>query len=220
MSNRIVIVHAQPIIRQSLAALVESRGDYQAIGEAGDGRAAIDTIDRLRPDIVLIDLLLPSLNGIDVTRRLAKACPKVKVLVLAMVGTDRQHVAEAIKSGAAGALWQDASADELLRALQVIDAEQMYLSPGIADVVVNNYVRNPGGNGNADGRLASLTNRQREILQLVSEGRSTKQIAHDLDISPKTVDTHRQELMTKLNLFSIAELTKFAVREGLTTIDG
>ena len=217
MSNQVVIVHAQPIIRQSLAALIESRGQSRVIGEAGDGRTAIDSINKLRPDIVLIDLLLPMLNGVDVTRRVAKSCPRAKVLVLAMVGTDRQHVADAIKAGAAGALWQDASADELLRAIEVVETDQMYLSPGIADVVVSN-LRNPNGNGSAG--LGTLTNRQREILQLVSEGRTTKQIASDLAISPKTVDTHRQELMTKLNLFSIAELTKFAVREGLTTIDG
>lgn len=216
MSKQLVIVHARRIIRESLRALLEANGGHEVVGEAADGRAAIETVERTRPAMVLMDLSLPVLNGIDATRQLARKCPRAKVLVLAM-NSDRHHVAEALKAGAAGALWHDCSSDELLRAIEVVQTEQMYLSPDIADVVVNSYVRNPEGNG--DGRLALLTNRQREVLQLLSEGRSTKQIALDLDISPKTVDTHRQDLMTKLNLFNVAELTKFAVREGLTSLD-
>jgi len=185
------------------------------VGEAADGRTAIQCVQELNPDVVVMDITMPDMNGMAATRQIIRERSRAKVLILSM-HADRRFVAETLGAGAAGYLLKDGAFEELVLAIRTVVAGKTYLSPDIAGLMVDEYKQ----------RLSSakpavvpvLSAREREVLQLLAEGQSTKQIAAELGVSVKTIETHRQQIMTKLNLDSIAELTKYAVREGLTSI--
>jgi len=216
MSISVVLADDHEIIRNGLRSLLEKETDIQVVGEAQDGRTAVRLAKDLNPDVIVMDVSMPDLNGIEATREISSRAPRTRVLGLSM-HSDRRFVARMLQAGAAGYLLKECAYDEFVRAVRTVASGKTYLSPGVTDGIVEAFVRRPSAETPAAASV--LTPRQREVLQLVAEGRATKQIAARLHVSTKTVDTHRHEIMTKLDLHSIAELTKFAVREGLTDLE-
>ena len=194
--------------------MLETQG-FEVAGEAGDGRRAVQLAKKLRPDIVIIDIGMPGLNGVEATRQISTEVPQAKIIVLSM-HSDSRFILGVLGAGARGYLLKDSAFEELSAAIQAIAKGQTYyLSPVIADVVIRKAI------GTLSAKTASadkLSNREKEILQLVAEGRSTREIAAALYVSVKTVETHRKQIMDKLNIHSIAALTKYAIREGITSL--
>jgi DNA-binding NarL/FixJ family response regulator len=213
---KVVLADDHRMIRDGLRAVLERAG-VEVVGEAEDGHAAIAEAKRSHPDVVVIDVAMPVLNGVDATRRLTAEAPRIKVIGLSM-NADRRYVMAMLEAGAVGYLLKNSAAEELLIALGVVSRGKTYLSPAIAGSVVERAVR--GVQPTRVGPARPLTAREREVLQLVAEGYSSKRIATTLDIGVPTVETHRRQIMEKLSLRSIAELTKYAIREGLTSADG
>jgi DNA-binding NarL/FixJ family response regulator len=222
-TRRLLIVDDHRIIRQGLRMLLADRPDLQIVGEAHDGNEAIRLAAALTPDVVLMDINLPELDGIEATRRICAggACRGAegggtvpRVIALSAYG-DRRSVAAMLNAGAAGYVLKTGSMDELIGAIDAVTAGTVYLSPSVAGVVVDDFVQ---GRGDA-GPAARLSERERQVLQQIARGLSTKEVARELDVSVKTVETHRRNLMDKLNRHSIAELTHFAISEGLVTLD-
>lgn len=216
MSITILLADDHQIMRDGLRALLEQQPGMAVIAEANTGRLALQLARELRPDVVIMDISMPELNGIDATRQLTAELPAVKVLILSM-HTDTGFVTGVFQAGAAGFLLKDCSTEELIRAVHTIVAHQTYLTPRIAQVVIQDYVHR----SLPREALATpqLTRREREVLQLTAEGWSTKGIAGHLHVSVKTVETHRHQIMAKLGLYSIADLTKYAIRAGLTSLE-
>lgn len=202
------------VFRKGLKALIEKQPDMVVEGDVGDGREAVDMTREKGPDVVLMDVSMPGLNGIEATRQIHSACPNSKVLCLSMHTEDR-FVAAMLEAGAKGYVPKACETDELIRAIRAVAADNIYLSSEIAGEVVTEYLRHrrERGGRSTDG----LTSREREVLQLIVEGVSAKDIAARLGVSVKTVHTHREKLMIKLGVRGCAELTKYALREGLTT---
>ena len=217
MNYRIVIVDDHQIVRQGLRTLLEKEPDMQVVGEAEDGRQTLPIVRELIPHVIVMDVKMPDLDGIEATRQIHSELPQVKVIALSMY-SDRRFVANMFKAGANGYLLKDCAFEELAQAIRLVMSNKTYLSPGVADVVVKDYVnQTPAPTPSV---FSVLTTREREVLQLLSEGKRTTQIAKLLHISIKTVDTHRPKIMQKLNIRSVAELTKYAIREGLTPLAG
>jgi DNA-binding NarL/FixJ family response regulator len=229
---KVLLADDHRIVREGLRSLLEAQDDMQVVGEADNGRLALEMAAEHEPDVVVMDVAMPQLNGIEATRRLMNDQPDTKVVALSM-HSDRRYVSEALKAGAAAYLLKDGAFDELVSAIRAVVANKVYLSPRVAGVVVDDYVRRlPGdrsdgrGNGGASeaggdfsNAFQKLTAREREVLQLMAEGFATKEIATRLHVSVKTVETHRRQLMEKLQLYSVAEVTKYAIREGLTSLE-
>ena len=216
MSVRVLVADDHKLMREGLRALLDGAADTTVVAEADNGRDAVDLAVKLRPEVVLMDVTMPDLNGIEAARRIGAACPGVRVVALSM-HADKRFVAKMFAAGAAGYLLKDCAFEELLRAVRTVAAGQGYLSPQISASVLEDYGRHLGDeNGSV---LSLLTDREREVLQLIAEGLNTKSIAYRLHLSPKTIETHRQHLMTKLHCTSVAELIKISLREGLTSLD-
>jgi len=217
MGVRVVLADDHRILREGLRSLLEREPGMEVVGEANNGRATVELVEKLTPDVVVMDLTMPGLNGMEATRQILGRVPGVKVLALSM-HSDKRFVGGALSAGASGYLLKDCAFEELVRAIGIVARGQTYLSPGIAGTVVEGYVRQ------AHGREAEapsvLTVREREVLQLIAEGKTVKEIATTLSLSVKTVETHRGRIMAKLSIRSVAELTKFAIREGLTSLEG
>jgi DNA-binding NarL/FixJ family response regulator len=212
---RIFLADDHKIVRGGLKMLIEGLPDMQVVGEAENGRMAVKMAGTLNPDIIIMDVTMSDLNGIEATRRITEDCPEIKVIALSM-HSDKRFVTGMLEAGAAGYLLKDCAFEELARAIQSVVADKTYLSPEITDVVVKDYLLKSSQNpASAD---SALTTREREVLQLLAEGKSTRQIAAALHVSIKTIETHRRHIMDKLNIRSIAELTKYALREGLTSL--
>lgn len=216
MSIGILLADDHAIIRQGLRSLLEKQPDIEVVAEAEDGREAFELVRKLLPDIVVMDVTMPNLNGIEAARQIHSEFPGTKVIALS-IHSNRRFVGDMLKAGAAGYILKEGLFDELVRAIQAVAAGDSYLSPRVTGVVVDDYVNRLSRT--SDSLLAALTSREREVLQLVAEGKSTKQIASDLHVSVKTVEANRRQTMEKLDLHSVAELTKYAVREGLTTLE-
>jgi len=216
MSIRILLADDHRITRQGLRLLLEKQDDMVVVGEAEDGWTALALVRELSPDMVIMDVTMPDLNGMQATRRIQTEMPDVKVIALSM-HSDTLFVAEMLRSGASGYLLKDCAFDELERAIRTVIAGKTYLSPSISTVLVEDYLHrlSQPSLSAVDG----LTDREREVLQLLAEGKSTKQIALKLHISAKTVETHRRQIMEKLNMHSVAELTKYAIRKGFTSLE-
>ena len=210
MSTKIFLADDHNIIREGLRAMLEKKADIRIVGEAGDGRTTVQMVRETMPDIVIMDIAMPEMNGIEATRRIIKNSPHVKIIVLSM-HSDRRFVSETFRAGASGYVLKDSALAELIDAINAAKRGCSYISMEIQDVINKKLSKHP--------LYSELTDREREVLQLISEGKSTKQIAACLDVSVKTVDSHRQQLMKKLTMHSIAELTKYALREGLTTLE-
>lgn len=208
---RVVIADDHTIVRDGLRALLAAEADLRVVGEAGDGRAALEATGRTSPDVLLLDLSMPGLNGVEALRRLREVAPATRVLVLSMHGSS-DYVRPAIAAGAAGYLVKGAGLDHLLAALRKVAAGGTYLGPEAQRAM-------SAGGGAPDDSLERLTPREREVLQWVAEGRSNKDIGAGLGISPKTVDAHRTNIMAKLDLHDASALTRYALRRGLVSGD-
>jgi two-component system response regulator NreC len=216
MAIRIVIADDHQILRQGLRTLLEKEPDMEVVAEAEDGRKTVALVKEVIPHVVIMDVNMPDLNGIEASRQILAEFPEVKIIALSM-HADRRFVINMLKAGAQGYLLKDCAFEELAQAIRLVMANKTYLSPGVAEIVVKDYVqRLPGPSQSA---FSVLTTREREVLQLMAEGKSTSQIAELLSISVKTVETHRQQIMHKLGIRSVAELTKYAIREGLTSLE-
>lgn len=213
---RVLIVDDHPMVLHALGKALGEEGDIDVIGQAGDGRQALELAQKLKPDVIVMDVSMPSLNGIEATRLIHSGLPQTRVIGLSMLGT-RRYFSEMFRAGASGYLLKDCKFDELVMAIRCVASGQSYLSAKLSDEIIEGYAQMTP-DGIADP-YATLTGREREILQLMTEGNSVKQIGQGLRISPKTVESHRVRIMDKLKLNSIAELTKYAIREGLTPSD-
>ena len=198
------------------ARFCKKQSDMDVVGEAQDGIAAVRLTEKLHPDIVIMDIGMPDLNGIDAARRIITRVKGVKVIALSM-HSDKRFVLEMLKAGASGYLLKDCAFEELSNAIRTVSAGQIYLGQRVTGVVVNEYLQNRPVSDSTACKL--LSPRETEVLQLLAEGNTTKSIASSLNVSTKTVETHRQQIMEKLNLRSVAELTKYTVKEGLTSLD-
>lgn len=209
---KVLIADDHGLLRAGLAALLAKLPGVEAVWEAADGRQALHAVKDHHPDIVIMDIDMPGLNGLDATERIREAGPGTKVLILSM-HTKEEFVAQALKAGASGYLLKGAATEELAKALNVVAAGQFYLSPAISRQLVDIMLH-----GKPSG-LDLLSSRQREILQLVAEGHTTRAIADLLHVSTKTVDAHRAEIMKRLDIHDVARLVRFAIREGLVKAD-
>ena len=216
MSTRILLAEDHAIVREGLRSLLEKQTDMEIIGETEDGRKAVELVRELMPDIVIMDISMPNLNGIDATRRITGEFPDVKVIALS-IHANRRFVTDMLSAGAAGYILKECMFDELVRAIKTVVTNGSYLGSKITGVVIEDYVKRLATT--AETPLSTLTSREREVLQLVAEGKSTKQIAMALHVSTKTIEANRRQIMLKLDIHSIAELTKYAVREGLTSLE-
>jgi DNA-binding NarL/FixJ family response regulator len=215
MTIRVLLADDHQIVREGLHALLEVEEDMEVVGQAQEGRTAVQLADRLKPDVVIMDIGMPDMNGMEATRQVMEAVPRVRVIALSM-HSDRRFIEGMFRAGAAGYLLKDAAFEELVRAVRTVMSGRTYLCPMVAGTVVDEYVNL---SANAETTRSPLTPREREVLQLLAEGNSTKQIALSLVVSVKTIETYRSRLMDKLDLHSVAELTKYAVREGLTFLE-
>lgn len=216
MKKRILLADDHEIVREGLRALIEKRTDMEVAGEANSGWEAVRLVRKLTPNLIIMDISMPDLNGIDATRQVLAESPKVRVVALSM-HSDKRFVLGMLKSGARGYLLKESAFKELISAIEAVLADQFYLSPKIAGTVINDFVQSISARDISDSYL--LTDGERAVLQLIAEGRVTREIAAQLNISVKTVEARRKKMMEKLKLNNLAELIKFAVREGITSID-
>ena len=213
---RIMLADDHQIVRQGLRGLLEAEPDIEIIAEADNGRNVLKLAQELLPDVIIMDLSMPELNGIEATRQILSGAPDVKVIALSM-HSDSLFVLNMIKAGALGYLLKDCALEELVKAIRAVFDHKTYLSPGVSDIVIRDFVT--GWQTTNSSVFSVLSPREREVLQLMAEGRSTNQIAEGLCISVKTVEAHRKKIMTKLVIHSLAELTKYAIRQGLTSLE-
>jgi two-component system NarL family response regulator len=213
---RVLLADDHQMMREGLRSLLAKEPDMDVVGEASDGTQVLGMVAQLTPDVVVMDIGMPGLNGQEATRRIGKSHPGVRVVALSTY-TDRRYVLRMLEAGACGYVIKGAASEELLRALRAASRGQHYLCPEVAGVVVDNSVHGPDPTKMLT--KMHLGTREREVLQLLAEGLSSPEIALRLTISIKTVDTHRRNIMAKLDIHSVAELTKFAVREGLTALE-
>lgn len=213
MSVKILIADDHKIMRDGLRNMLDKEPGMEVVAEAKNGREAVRLAEQLRPDILIMDISMDDLNGIDATRALMAKGLKTRIVALSM-HADKRFVAGMFEAGAMAYLLKDCSYDELLQALRQVMAGRTYLCSMISGVVIRDYIQRMRKN-----ETSVLSPREKEILQLMAEGSTTKRIADQLKVSVKTVETHRQHIMDKLNIYSIAELTKYAIKEGITSLD-
>ena len=214
---RVLLAEDHTLIRAGIRALLEHLAGVQVVAEAGDGREALRLIEMHKPDVALVDIAMPGLNGLEVTARAAKDFPNVRVIILSMHANE-EYVLQALRVGAGGYLLKDAGTSELELALRAVVHGEKYLSPAVSKHVVADYVRRVGAE-EQPRLLDQLTARQREVLQLIAEGRTTQEIANLLNVSVKTIETHRTQLMQRLDIHDIAGLVRYAIRMGIISCD-
>jgi len=202
------------IVRDGLRLILDAQPDIQVTGDAGDGREAVRLVGQTSPDLVLMDIAMPQLNGIEATREIREKCPSTQVIILSMHATN-EHIFRALDAGARGYLIKESAGREVVDAVRAVSADHRYLSQSVSDEVIDDYVRQRGA-GAPKAPLDTLSAREREVLQLVTEGRSSAEIARAIHLSPKTVETYRSRLMRKLGVQDLPGLVKFAVEHGLT----
>ncbi len=216
-SIKILLADDHKIVREGLRNLIEKqRPTMEVVAEAGDGRTAVQLAKKLRPSVVLMDIAMPDLNGIDATRQIISANPDVKVIALSM-HSDRHFVLEMFKAGAMGYLLKDCAFEELINAIRSVVSKRAYLSAQLSDTMIKDYVNLFPRKKRSES--ITLTGREREVLQLLAEGKSAREIAAGFNVSIKTIETYRKQIMDKLDMHSVAELTKYAIRAGLTSLD-
>jgi DNA-binding NarL/FixJ family response regulator len=214
-SMRVVLADDHTLFRAGLRALLEKLPEMQVVAEASDGREAVHMVETHHPDLVLMDIAMPGLNGLEATRRLVKVFPAIRVLILSMHRSE-EYVWQALRAGAAGYLLKDANPAELALAITAVTRGETYLSPPISKHLIREYIQRVGGE---ETTLERLTPRQREILQLIAEGHTTKAIAQRLGLGGKTVETHRTQMMERLGIHDIAGLVRYAIRMGMVLPD-
>jgi two-component system response regulator NreC len=216
MRIRIVLADDHKITRQGLINMLKDQRDMEVVGEAENGHGAVKLAKELSPNVVIMDVSMPDLNGISATRRIVAESSKSKVIGLSM-HSDKRFVKGMFEAGASGYLLKDCAFEELVQAIQAVASNRVYLSPSIASIMVEEVLKAPSEKETS--KVSLLTDREREIVQLLAEGKSTKDIAYRLNLSIKTIESHRRRIMDRLEIQSIAELTKFAIKEGLTSLD-
>jgi two-component system, NarL family, response regulator NreC len=205
---RILLADDHVLVRQGFSMILSAQSDMEIVGEAGNGREAVELAEKLKPDLVVMDVTMPELNGIEATRRLAASTPRTRVLALSM-HKDSVYVREILRAGARGYLLKDSANADLLAAVRAVANGDGYLSPAVSDAVLTDYRRH------VTDPIDLLTSREREVLQMIAEGKTNKEIATSLNLSVYTVEAHRGRIMEKLNLHSTGELVRFALRHGL-----
>ena len=210
---RILLADDHTVVRQGLRKVLEERPDWEVVAEAGDGREAVRLAEQHKPDVAILDVAMPLLNGIEATRQIAKRVPTTRILVLSM-HADEAYVTQILQAGATGYLLKDSADVDLLQAVGEVAQGKSFFSPAIARVMLDDYVRQLADKGITD-RYESLSSREREIFQLIAEAKTNKEIASLLNVSPSTVETHRAHIMEKLDLHSAAEIVLYAVRRGV-----
>jgi two-component system, NarL family, response regulator NreC len=213
---RILLVDDHKILRDGICSLLKEYPDMEVVGEAADGKNALNLVKELSPDIVIMDISMPDLNGIEATRKILADYPHIKVMALTM-HYDKHFVSEIFKAGASGYLLKDCAFDEMAHAIRMIIDNKTYVNSQIASLVVESLMGDSPRSHNKHV-FSLLTEREKEVLQLIAEGKSTKQIASNLNVSTKTIESHRRQVMGKLNIRNVADLTKYAIREGLIAI--
>jgi two-component system, NarL family, response regulator NreC len=210
---RVLLGDDHTIVRHGLRKILEERADWEVVAEAGDGRSAVRQALDLKPDVVILDIGMPLLNGIEATRQITKRLPQTAVLILSM-HSQEAYVTQALHAGAKGYLLKDSAGAELIDGVTAVSAGKSFFSPAVAKVMLDDYVRHLADKGIVD-RYDSLSEREREIFQLVAEGHSNKEVADLLSVSPATVETHRAHILQKLDVHNTAELVLYAVRRGV-----
>jgi len=214
---RILIAEDQGMMREGLALMLGKQPDFEVVGTAEDGFEIIQLSKKLKPNIIIMDISMPNLNGIEATRIITRDCPEIKVIALSMY-PNKRFVKEMLKAGASGYVLKSYVFEELINAINTIHAGEKYLSPKITNLLVDNYL-DADSEENSSNKLDSLTSREKQVIQLIAEGLNIKQIAAKLSISPKTAHANRKNIIEKLELSGVAELTKFAIKEGLTSLE-
>ena len=215
MSIRILLADDHGIIRQGLRSLLEKQPDMEVVGEAEDGQKALELIRQLVPDVVIMDVTMPNLNGIGATKQITREFPKVKVLALS-IHSNKRFVADMLRAGAAGYILKECLLEEFIEAIRTITAGKIYFSSKITDVVVDDYMDHLS---ESTKPTKPLTDKEQQILQCIANGIPIKDIATQMNLSIKTIEFNRRQIMKKLKIYSIAALTKYAIREGLTSLE-
>jgi len=213
---KVLLAEDHTIVRQGLCALLEGEAGLEVIGEAEDGREAIQKVERLHPDVVVMDISMPALNGLEATRQIKERFPEVKVLILTMHANE-EYVFQILRAGASGYVVKQAAVTELISAIQAVSQGDSYLSPAISKKVIEEYIRK--AEAMVENSYDRLTDREREVLQLIAEGHSNREIAALLHLNVKTVENHRASLMDKLHIHSTAELTRYAIHKGVISLE-
>jgi two-component system, NarL family, response regulator NreC len=212
--TRVLLAEDHTIVRKGLRSLLDKETGIKVVGEAEDGREAIAKAEELHPDVVVMDIAMPGLNGLEATRQIKKRFPDIKIIILTM-HTNEEYVLQTLKAGASGYLVKKAAPDELISAINAVHKGNSFLSPSISRMVIDEYIRRSKEISEGEEGFEQLTVREREVLQLIAEGRKTREIAELLYISIKTVETHKAHIMDKLDIHSTAELTRYAIRKGI-----
>ena len=210
---RLLLGDDHTLVRQGLRKILEERPEWEVVAEVGDGREAIKKAVALKPDVAIIDIGMPLLNGIDATQQIVRKVPETRVLMLSM-HSDEAYVTRALQAGATGYMLKDSAGKDLLKGVESVAHGQAFFSPAIARLMLDDYVRRVAGSGVAD-RYETLSEREREIFQLIAEARTNREVAELLEISPATVETHRARILQKLDIHNTAELVLYAVRRGV-----
>jgi DNA-binding NarL/FixJ family response regulator len=211
----ILLADDHRVVREGLRTLLAQEPDLSVVGEASDGREVVELAHSLHPQVIIMDIAMPEMNGIEATRLIMSEFPSTRVVALSMYA-DRRFVTQSLRAGALGYVLKEAAFEELARAIRTVAGGKPYISPSVAGFVVEEFVHQVSNT--ASKSLELLTTREKEVLKLLAEGKRAKEIALDLKIGVKTAEAHRQNLMNKLEMHSIAELTRFAIREGLTSV--
>lgn len=215
MSIRVILADDHTILRHGLSKSFQNSEDFKVVGQAQDGRSTVELAKELLPDVVVMDIAMPDLNGVEATRQITKECPDVNVIGLSMHASSK-YVREMFKAGAKGYLLKDCPFEELTRAIKTVVEGRTYISPSVGHTVIEDYICKQEDPNSA---FKVLSEREREVLQLLAEGNTTKQVGRQLHISPKTVEAHRLRIMNKLEIDNLAQLTKYALQEGITLLE-
>lgn len=216
MAIKILIADDHQIMREGLRSMLNQEPDFEVIGEAENGREALEIIEKTFPNVVIMDINMPDMNGTEATRQIHAKYPDTRVIALSM-HSDRFYVSQMLKAGASGYLLKDCSKNDIIKAVRVVAKNKSYLSPEITGIIIEDYVQSNKPEKSEES--IELTKKEREILQLLTEGKTSKEIASQLNIAQKTVEAHRVNIMKKLNIHNVAELTKYAIRHGITCLD-
>jgi DNA-binding NarL/FixJ family response regulator len=215
---KVLVAEDHTIVRKGLCALLYTESDIEVVGEAENGRQAIEMAEELNPDVILMDISMPELNGMDATRQLKKKYPDLKILILSMHSNEK-YIFETLRAGASGYLIKRSAPTDLIKAIHAANKGESFLSPSVSKKVIDNFVQHKAEENNEPRGLNRLSNREREVLQLIAEGHTNREIAIQLFVSAKTIEAHRANIQKKLQIIGTAELTKYAIRKGLIELE-